>query len=564
MNIRLIFSATLLYLPQAGQAQQLPGPQNQPAQQRLVLPPLPPLIESEENNAVLPPIVLPPTSSTERLAAGNKIEVRAFRITGSTVLSTNDLDSLTAPYRGRELSFFELTELRESLTRAYIERGFVNSGAVIPAQTINDGVVTIRIIEGRLADIEYQTDGRFQATTIMRRVRRGLIDPLNVNQLERQLQLLQQDDRIQRVHAALVPTDEPGASRLRLQLIERRPVRVVLQFDNYESPAVGAEAGRIQVAHTNVTGYGDRLEAGYDRTRGLQSLMSRYQVPLAMHDMQLDVKARHSKSEVIESPFDRLDIVSTSTSYGLVLHYPLKNTIMHTSSLSATTEYRRSKSFLLGEPFSFGLGTEEGVSKVAVLRLGYDWSYRDREQACAMRAVVNRGLDTLDSTIHADNTPDSRFTSVLLQAQWARRLPRWDAQVLARGDAQLTNSPLLGLEQFAIGGHATVRGYRESTLVRDQGWVASLEMRVPLLRDNTNLPGVEIGWFVDGGRAWNRQRESGEEQSLLSAGLSGRWNVNRSVDLQIDWAKPLRNRPDSISHDLQDEGVHLRLSAAYE
>ena len=552
----------MLFLPHGGQAQELP--QRWPTQQRPILPPLPPMIEHDISNMELPPIALPPPTGTEGLVAGKKILAREFRIVGSTVLSATELNNLTTPYRGRELSFFELAALRDSVTRIYIERGYVNSGAVFPVQTIDDGVVTIRIIEGWLADIDYQTDGRYRASVIARRIRQDLIDPLNVNQLERQLQLLQQDDRIQRVHAALVPTDEPGASRLRLQLIEHRPVRVTLQLDNYESPAVGAEAGRIQVAHTNITGYGDQLEAGYDRTKGLQSLMGRYQVPLAVHDMLLDVRAKHSQSEVIEPPFDRLDIDSHSTSYGLALRYPLQNTLMHTSSLSATTEYRRSKSFLLGEPFSFSLGAEEGISKVAVLRLGYDWSKRDREQAYAVRAVVNRGLDALDSTIHADNTPDSRFTSVLLQAQWARRLQRWDAQVLARGDAQLSNSALLGLEQFSIGGHATVRGYRESTLVRDQGWVASLEMRVPMLQDDTKLPGVEIGWFVDGGRAWNRQRASGEEQYLLSAGLSGRWNVNRSVDLQIDWAKPLKDVPDGVSHDLQDEGVHLRLSAVYE
>ena len=34
------------------------------------------------------------------------------------------------------------------LTLAYIERGYVTSGAVIPDQTIEDGVILIEVIEG--------------------------------------------------------------------------------------------------------------------------------------------------------------------------------------------------------------------------------------------------------------------------------------------------------------------------------------------------------------------------------------------------------------------------------
>lgn len=556
----VLLTATLS--PTTAWSQGLPSQQDNPAQSRPPLPDLPPLDESDQSG-LLPRIPLPVTPDTEGLAAGHSVFVREIRLVGNTVLSELETQNLVAPYLQRENSFAELAALRDSLTRLYISRGYLNSGAVIPVQTVTNGVITIQMMEGRLGAIEYSTDGRFREQTILRRVRRGLTDPLNVNQLEQQLQVLQQDDRIDRVQAALVPGEERGVSKLRLQLLENKPVRVSLQMDNYESPSVGAEAARIQMAHTNVSGAGDRIEAGYDRTEGLTAVSGRYLLPLVVKDMSLDIRAKESKSDVIEAPFDKLDIESESRSYGLTLRYPLTHTAARNASLSASAEYRRSDSFLLGSPFAFGLGAEEGISKVAVLRLGYEWSYRSRKQALAARSVLSRGVDALGSTIHSGEISDSRFTSALLQAQWARRLTFWNAQISARGDMQLSDSPLLGLEQFALGGHNTVRGYRESTLVRDQGWVTSLEMRVPFFQETGGRRGVEVGTFFDHGRAWNKERATGEDQYLSSAGLAGRWMINRYFDVQLEWAKRRKDVPDSPSHDLQDEGVHVRVSAVY-
>ena len=38
------------------------------------------------------------------------------------------------------------------------------------------------------------------------------------------------------------------------------------------------------------------------------------------------------------------------------------------------------------------------------------------------------------------------------------------------------------MEQIAVGGMRTVRGYRENQMVRDNALISSLELRIPLLR----------------------------------------------------------------------------------
>jgi hemolysin activation/secretion protein len=55
--------------------------------------------------------------------------------------------------------------------------------------------------------------------------------------------------------------------------------------------------------------------------------------------------------------------------------------------------------------------------------------------------------------------PDGSFVAWLAQAQWARRLPSlWGVSFVRRGDVQIADRRLLGLEPLAVGGHASVRG----------------------------------------------------------------------------------------------------------
>lgn len=56
-----------------------------------------------------------------------------------------------------------------------------------------------------------------------------------------------------------------------------------------------------------------------------------------------------------------------------------------------------------------------------------------------------------------------------------------DILFVARAAAQLTPDSLLPLEQFSVGGIATVRGYGQNQLVTDNGVLGSLEVRLPAL-----------------------------------------------------------------------------------
>src|SRR5215467_10137981 len=106
--------------------------------------PLRPLPPTE----ILPPVTPSPPEERKEKGPVLRVFVRKINVVGSTVFSPEELDKVTAPYENREISTEDLEELRRIITLMYVNKGYANSGAVIPDQAVTEGMVTIQVIEG--------------------------------------------------------------------------------------------------------------------------------------------------------------------------------------------------------------------------------------------------------------------------------------------------------------------------------------------------------------------------------------------------------------------------------
>ena len=518
-----------------------------------------------EKGRVLPPVQIPEASDPHGLAGGRRIFIRQYHVSGNTVISDQELLELTRDYVNRAVTFAELEALRDNLTRRYIEAGYITSGAVIPDQTISEGIFEFKIVEGTLAKVNVSTDGRFRKRYFEDRLQRGGGAALNVKDLEERLQILQQDPRIRSVHAALVPAKRLGEAVLNVDVYEERPFWIRAEYDNYQSPTIGSELPTGTIGLTNLTGFGDALKVSYGRNCGLSDFDMNYELPINARDTTLGFHISSSRSEVIEDPFSAFDIESRSATYGVDVRHPLYRSLESQFQVFLTGELRRSKSYVMGSGFSFSPGPEEGISKVSVLRFGQAWTYRNRTQVVAARSTLSLGLDVFDATVNQGNVPDGQFLAWLGQLQWAHRFDAFGlipAQVIVRADVQLTDSPLLGMEQFAIGGHNSVRGYHENTLVRDNGTVGAIEFRVPIFQRHGLM--VELAPFFDIGHSWQTKRETVGPKTISSAGIGIRLGLKNRARMEVYWGQAFRDFPNPTDDDnLQDSGIHFRVEVNY-
>lgn len=530
----------------------------------------PPPLERERPLRPEPPPLTPPPVAPKLEAPplpSVRVFVREFRFEGNTVFSDEELAGMMAPYVNREVTTEDLEAARVALTLHYVNKGFVTSGALVPDQEVVDGVITIHIIEGKLARIEIDGEENIWPYYYRSRLALAAGPPVNVNALQERLQLLQQDPRLARVNAELRPAAVRGESDLQVKVAENRPIHFFSEFNNYQAPSIGAERGLATFTHQSLTGNADIFSFTYGRSEGLDLLVDTfYTVPITPSDTTFTGTLRRNDFHVVEDPFEPLNIQSESEIVGFTLRHPFYRTLSQTFSLAVTGEYLYNKTFLLGQPFDFTPGYQDGVAIVNALRIAPEWVYRTASSVVAVRSRFSVGLDVLNATINADpNLPDGQFFAWLGQAQAVRRFERyWGTQVIGRFDIQLANDRLFPLEEIPVGGRYTVRGYRENTFVRDNAIVASVEVRVPVVRSASGVDIVQLAPFVEYGSAWNSRNVPlpGENPRgfIASVGLGVRWNIlpEDRARFEIYWGQKL-NYIDQGNGNLQDNGIHLGL-----
>lgn len=540
------------------------------------VPPIPAYREEAE-----PPVLELPGIEALPPAKGFEVEgellVRGFRIRGSTVFSDRELAAAVAPFLDRRLRAEELALVTDALTRLYIDAGYVSSGAYVPDQTVENGLLDLQIVEGKVSDLEVATSGRLRDRYVEARLRGALEAPLNLSRLDEGLRLLQLDPRVGRVDAVLVPTARRGEARVRIEIEETNPIQMEGRFANDLSPSLGGRRVMGSASHRDVSGLGDTFDATVSGARGLLDVDLGYRIPFTPWLTEFEIRGGFANGEVVEGDFVDLDFRNELTSYSAGLIQPLYRSLEDEVRLGLAVERRTSKLVFddAGDPFQLEINGDDGNSvRLFMLRIDLDWVHRELDQVFAARLRTTLGLDAWDASTPNDTSPDlpfgvsprlpdGEFQSWLLQLQYARRIdtPLGPGEWIARSDLQLASGSLFSLESFAMGGVSTVRGYHENVVVTDNGWLASLEIRVPVFPVEWRPHSLRVAPFTDFGYAWDDHDRTARRFDRLYAslgfGLLYRYaerfevRINYGVPLVLDSSRSPRGEA------LQNAGVHL-------
>jgi len=505
-----------------------------------------------------------PTPETVPSGVLDTIRVDRFEIVGSTVFSREQLAEVTKEFTGKPITFAELLRVSDAVTKFYTDKGYISSGAFIPAdQTFKarGGVVRIQVIEGSVESIEVRGLKRLNPDYVRSRIAVATGKPLNVNKLLQALQLLQLNPLIQNISAELAAGSRPGSSVIDVRVSEAKTFNVQVSLNNNRVPSIGSFQRQIQLTQANLLGLGDGLSIGYANTDGSNDVDVSYTIPVNAYNGTVQFQYNYTSSNVVEEPFDFLGIEGRSQDFAVTFRQPIIQTPTTELALGITANRRNSDigylEPLVGERIPFpSPGAVDGQTRLSVLRFFQDWTQRNSRQVFAARSQFSFGIDAFDAT-NSGAPPDSRFFSWRGQAQWVRLLAP-DTLLLLRADAQLADRALVPLEQFGLGGQQTVRGYRQDLLLTDNAFFASAELRYPILRA-PQLGGVlQLTPFVDFGTASNSSnRADPDPSSLASVGLGLLWQSDR-INARFDWGIPLVD-VNSRNNTLQENGLYFSL-----
>ncbi|MDB9311901.1 ShlB/FhaC/HecB family hemolysin secretion/activation protein [Spirulina sp. CS-785/01] len=486
-----------------------------------------------------------------------KITVEQFEIVGSTIFTQEDFAPLLQPYLNRPLSLAELLEARSRITQFYLDRGYITTGALIPAQDFADHTVTIQVVEGKIEAINVIGTTHLNPNYVRNRLQLATDPPLNVNELQEALQLLQLDPLITNLSAELSAGTKVGFNILDVQIREADTFSLNLPLNNNRSPTVGSFRRGVSVTEANLLGIGDRINANYSNTDGSNSLDLNYTIPINPRNGTIRFAYGETDSEVIEDPFKPLNITSDSVYYELSLRQPLIQTPTQEFALTLALSQQESQSEigLFNIPLVSEGDNPQGRSKVTALRFIQEWTKRSERQVLAARSQFSWGLDWFNATENPE-PPDSHFFSWRGQAQWVRLLGP-DTLLLIRGDMQIADRPLLSLEQFSLGGQTSVRGYRQDLFFHDNGLLASAEVRIPILRIPDWQGVLQIVPFFDAGWGWDQGIT--KHTAITGTGLGLRLQQGNNLTIRLDWGVSLSD-VDSSNNTLQENGFYFSVN----
>ncbi|MFZ9739057.1 MAG: ShlB/FhaC/HecB family hemolysin secretion/activation protein [Prochlorotrichaceae cyanobacterium] len=491
------------------------------------------------------------------------IVVRQFEVRGSTVFTSAELNAALQDFLNRPVTFTDLVLARDAITKLYVEQGYSTSGAYLPeAQPFENNTIIIEVLEGRLGDIQVNSTGRVGDRYIRSRIRRFAQEPLNVNKLVEGLQLLQLEPMVRNISAELTTSAQPGESLLNLNVTQNPSFRTFLNFDNGRSPSVGSQRQRLRLEERSLFGQNDRIEVGYGLSPGSEEISLNYTIPFNNRNGTAALYFSDSTAEVIEKPFDILNIESRSQSWEFTVRQPLLDSPTQNFGVGLTFSHRFSQTTLDGRDFPLALGAEpDGSTRISVVRFFQDWNRQNGNQVISLRSQFNIGTDWFNANRGLSSLPgsegglDGQFASWQGQAQYVRVLPL-GSLLLAKFNTQLTNHTLLGLEQFGVGGQGSVRGYRQDSVLTDNGLFTSLEVRVPFAQIPRGR--FSVAPFLDYGMGWNSgDFAEPERDKLLSTGFGLLFEYSDRVSARLDWGIPLLSV--SRGESLQEQGLSFFL-----
>lgn len=520
----------------------------------------------------------PPERAGPQSGGAGTILLKTIRFEGNEAVPTEDLEALARPYLGRRVSAGDLEQLRHEITLFYVEKGYVNSGAVIPEQDVEAGELLIRLVEGRLSEVRV-TDitGKTREYRLWP-LREGYIRdrlagdpeaPLNTGDLQERYLMLLNDRLIERLNGNLLPGLHPGEAILDLKVTRARPYGGYLGVDNFSPPQIGAITGRVGFWVDNLTTLGERIDFSMSPTGGSFSYNTGIDIPLTASGTRFAFRYTNAETVLLEPPFNTANIVNNIISYDGQLSHPILWDLQQKLTLGMNFAVRQNRETVDGVPIDFP-GSRDGLTQVTVFRAWQDYWHRGQQFDMAFHSTFSVGLDALGATISNNSQiGDGRFFAWLGQGVGRYRFLSNGAYVSLSGAVQVTGDRLLSLEKVAIGGFSTVRGFRQNYLVRDEGFFTSLEFGYPLYGGEAGSKyGVFLVPFMDYGGAWN-QGESTTYIHSAGIGLEGHMTISDStLGAAFYWAGRLTGNyrgphgsfPAGAPYDAQDNGINFQVN----
>lgn len=472
---------------------------------------------------------------------------------------------LSAFFHDKSFTQDIINQIKKEIIFYYRENKHPLVAVSVPEQEITDGVLKIKVVEGKLGKIKVKGNRYAKSDQITKWIKLKSGDSINEKKLLQDLSWINSNP-FRNVSITYVPGEEYGSTDLWLNVEDRRPVRLYAGGDNTGSQFTGQTRWFAGVNFANFFYPDNLLSYQYTTANSLkvfQSHTGQFILPLpwrhtlnvfgayATVEPKITGFTSKGKSYQASGRYDMpLWFAYPSWQQTVTLGFDFKGTnnnlIFGSDVEIAEGSLVNIAQFIL----SYHLGVEPGYQKIST---GIDFFWSPGEM------ISHQSL----SDFHTLN-PKASAKYFYARFVYAHEVNIYrNFSLFGSCQLQLSNSNLLPSEQLALGGYSTVRGYPERVVNGDNGLCLNFEARSPhysplkkITKDDLYLLA-----FIDFGYAWDHSKVPGLPltQTLLGIGPGLRYRISSYFNMRFDLGFPLSK----VENASKNPRVHLSAILSY-
>lgn len=517
-----------------------------------------------------PPEIQPEPLPALRLPEGQRIKVSAFKVADDAggLFPEETLRILLSSYVGRELTLADLQRAAEIVGKYYRDRGYFLARGYLPKQEIENGVVVIRVIvgriEGRPGGEDFSIRGasvRLERETIQRTVASAVRpgEPAKLENLERGLLLLNDLSGVS-ARANLSPGAASGAAKLDVAVEEGPLIVGSVGADNYGNRYTGRNRITASVGLNDYMAAGDNLGLSAARSDGDFSYgRLHYQRPVGYDGFKAGVVYSHLNYELGED-FASLKAKGKSDTLSPFGSYPFARTRAFNSFGGFSLDYKKL--------FNEAAGVTTSDKRITALTLSLNNDLLDD--------FLGGGLNTAGISLTGGRLDlggwapdlandqqtartDGSYAKTNINVARNQRLPGSFSLYVAIS-SQWASKNLDSSEKLVLGGPTAVRAYPSGEASGDEGYLANIE-----LRWNTGGDFQVFGFYDTGRITQHKEPWSGWKggnpnarngYSLSGAGLGANLAKTGRYDVRIAYARKIGDNPGRSAAKLDSDGTN--------
>ncbi len=490
--------------------------------------------------------------------------------------------------REQGLTIGQLQLIADEITNHYRKAGFLLAQAYVPAQEVQNGVISLEVVEGELGQVLVEGNKRFSNEMLARPFQELIDAPVVGAKLESALSLLSDYPGVS-VFGVLQPGAALGTTDLLLRVQKEERFNLGLTYDNFGSRRTGERRMIVDLALNSPLLSADRLSGRLLRTHNETNQVYgsiEYELPLFSPTLFLGGGYDRNDFNIGRELKDQ-DLAGESTNKRIYLSRAF--TRSRDLNVRGKMEFTRKHAEIVqktggeylvknaDDEAVFGLEASfDSVNKAArsidagTLRFdhGFDGQFGAMSLGEAHGRTVD-GQENIQSTRRLGGDKGNVGAGFdKLSLGFARVMKLTDNQtMMLRLNAQYTGDPLLSSEQFSLGGPSSVRAFPVAEYLVDRGLYAGMDWIVnapgfadkPAYGERTWGDIFKLSFFADYGSGWlieareDEKDEHLDRMSILGAGIGMELLLPGDIVARMQWATPVGPEGTKVEDDHEEQ-----------